>query len=103
MGTQYQVNPDGVGGVAENLISILGEAMSDVMALESLGIAAAAFAGIGTSVAAADLKRQAELAMSLLKLMRLFQQIVSLVQRSAQDYRAADHAVAHSLGATTTA
>jgi len=102
MTTQYQVNPDGVAATAERVISLLGEVMGEVMALESLGIAAAAFAGIGTSVAAADLKRQAQLASTLLQLLTLFQQVVSLVQQAARDYAAADSAVAQSLHGTGT-
>ncbi len=102
MTTQYQVSPGGVGKSAENVISILGEIMTEVMALESLGIAVAAFAGIGTSVAAADLKRQAQLASSLLQLLKLFNNIVQLVQKAAKDYQAADDAVSKSLHGTVT-
>ncbi len=99
-GSSFKVDTDGVDDVAGSVISILAEALNDVVALEGLGVAAAAFAGIGTAVAGADLKRQIQLARQLLQLMKLFKQLVDLIQKASKQYREADDAVARSLSGT---
>jgi hypothetical protein len=98
---QYQVRPEAVRSAVGNVGGILLQVYSTVMELQSLSLAPAAFARIGSPVAAANIAMQGQLVGTMRALLQLLQETNSLVHRSANDYEAADRAVSLALGAAT--
>ncbi|GAB3147943.1 hypothetical protein GCM10027290_31900 [Micromonospora sonneratiae] len=97
-GSSYNVRPDAVRGVVGNVVGILLQVYSTVMELEALTLAPTKFAKIGSPVASANIAMQGQLVGTMRTLLQLLQEVNDLVHRSANDYEAADRAVAAALG-----
>ncbi|MGW0431710.1 hypothetical protein ACWDV4_04040 [Micromonospora sp. NPDC003197] len=97
-GASYHVRPDAVRGVVGNVVGLLLQTYSTVMELEALTLAPTTFAKIGSPVASANIAMQGQLVGTMRTLLQLLQEVNDLVHRSANDYEAADRAVAAALG-----
>ncbi|GAB2952893.1 hypothetical protein GCM10027280_46590 [Micromonospora polyrhachis] len=97
-GASYHVRPDAVRGVVGNVVGLLLQTYSTVMELEALTLAPTKFARIGSPVASANIAMQGQLVGTMRTLLQLLQEVNDLVHRSANDYEAADRAVATALG-----
>ncbi|MCW3815929.1 hypothetical protein ONA91_15910 [Micromonospora sp. DR5-3] len=97
-GSSYNVRPDAVRGVVGNVVGILLQVYSTVMELERLTLAPTSFAKLGSPVASANIAMQGQLVSTMRTLLQLLQETNDLVHRSANDYDAADQAVAAALG-----
>lgn len=97
-GDQYTVSPEAVRSVVGNVGGILVGTLNLVSELESLELAPAALASIGSPVATASTEVQGQLITAMRQLLGLLQTTNGNVNTSANAYQAADQAVAASYG-----
>jgi uncharacterized protein YukE len=95
---QYNVSPEAVRSVVGNVGGIIMQTMNTVLDLEKMVVAPASFATIGTAVASANTRMQAQQVTAMRSLLSLLQQVNDLVKRSADDYDSSDQAVAAGYG-----
>ncbi len=100
-GSSYNVRPDAVRGVVGNVVGILLQVYSTVTELERLTVTPTSFAKLGSPVASANIAMQGQIVGTMQTLLQVLQEVNDLVHRSANDYEAADQAVAAALGGGT--
>lgn len=101
-GQSYNVRPEAVRGVVGNVVGILLQVYSTVSELQRMTIAPLSFARLGSPVASANVAMQGQLVSTMRTLVQLLQEVNTLVHRSANNYGAADDAVATALGGAPT-
>jgi len=94
----YQINPNAVMSITADVASLAGRTSSVTSELMSMSLDATAFASIGSAVASANSALQNQILQNLTALTRLIAQTNQSVATSAQNYVAADTAVAQSFG-----
>jgi len=100
---QYTVRPEAVRSTVGNVGGIIVSAMNVVLDLESLIVAPTSFATIGATVAGQNTAMQGHQVSSLQLLLKLLQDVNSLVKQCVDDYDSADQQVAASFGGSSTA
>jgi uncharacterized protein YukE len=95
---QYTVRPEAVRSTVGNVGGIIVSAMNVVLDLESMIVAPTSFATIGTTVAGQNTVMQGHQVSSLQMLLKLLQDVNSLVKQCVDDYDSADQHVAASFG-----
>jgi uncharacterized protein YukE len=96
----YTVRPEAVRSTVGNVGGIVVSAMNVVQDLESMVVAPTSFATIGTTVASQNMVMQGHQVSSLQLLLKLLQDVNSLVKQCVDDYDSADQHVAAALGGT---
>jgi hypothetical protein len=96
---QFQATPAEMRAVAGNVSSLLLNALSAALTVESMTLDPSAFARLGSPVAAASTAVHAERSRTLRALLSLFQQLNNNVTRSADMYATFDQNAASALGA----
>lgn len=100
---QYVVRPEAVRSTVGNVGGIIVSAMNVVLDLESLIVAPTSFATIGATVAGQNTAMQGHQVGSLQLLLKLLQDVNSLVKQCVDDYDSADQKVAASFGGSSPA
>src|ERR1700730_2368668 len=94
----YQINPNAVMSITADVSSLASHTSSLTSDLMSMSLDGTTFAGIGSAVASANSALQREFLQNLTALTQLIEQTNQSVATSAQNYVAADTAVAQSFG-----
>jgi uncharacterized protein YukE len=95
---QYTVRPEAMRSAVGNVGGIIVSAMNVVLDLEALIVPPTSFAMIGGTVATQNTAMQGHQVGSLQMLLKLLQDVNSLVKQCVDDYDAADQQVAASFG-----
>jgi len=99
-GGQYQLGPEAVRATVGNVGGIIMQTVNVVLDLESMIVTPTSFATIGSAVASANTSMQAQQVVALRSLLKLLQDVNSLVKQSADAYDSADQAVSSAFGGT---
>ncbi|MFD8500114.1 WXG100 family type VII secretion target [Amycolatopsis sp. NPDC059657] len=91
---EYRAQPEAMRSTVGNVGGIIVQGINVVSDLERTVIAPLSFAALGDAVASANASMQGYQVTALRKLLTLLQQVNDLVRRSADEYDAADRAVA---------
>ena len=102
-GGQYMVRPEAVRSAVGNVGGIIVSAMNVVLDFEALIVPPTSFAAIGATVAGQNTAMQGHQVGSLQMLLKLLQDVNSLVKQCVDDYDSADQQVAASYGGQPTA
>ena len=100
-GGQYQLGPEAVRATVGNVGGIIMQTINVVLDLESMIVTPTSFATIGSAVASANTSMQAQQVLALRSLLKLLQDVNSLVKQSADAYDHADQAVSSAFGGTS--
>ena len=102
-GGQYMVRPEAVRSAVGNVGGIIVSAMNVVLDFEALIVPPTSFAAIGATVAGQNTAMQGHQVGSLQMLLKLLQDVNSLVKQCVDDYDSADQQVAAAYGGQPTA
>ncbi len=94
----YQINPNAVMSITADVSSLASHTSSLTSELTSMSLDATAFGSIGSAVASANSALQNQILQNLTALTQLIEQTNQSVATSAQNYVAADTAVAQAFG-----
>lgn len=94
----YEVRPEAMRAAAGNVGGIIMQTVNIVLDLEALLLEPTSFASIGGAVASANTALRSQQIAALRSLLELLQEVNDLVKRAADDYDAADRAVAAGYG-----
>lgn len=95
---EYQAQPEAMRSTVGNVGGIIMQGVNVVADLEKTVVAPTSFATFGTAVASANAAMQSSQVTALRSLLNLLQQVNDSVKKSADEYQAADQAVAGGYG-----